>query len=111
MGSLDGFESHRRLDPDFHQGADTAGGAVRGAAGFKLVGLVIGLAAHYRPVSAGFAFYGAGMSVYTHLVARGSDVVFLKNTPMEIRFGTHEGPAPPANKMLPSATAGVGSSL
>ncbi|MGB6724356.1 MAG: hypothetical protein WBE74_00545, partial [Terracidiphilus sp.] len=52
------------------------------------------LLAHSRPVSAGFAFYGAGWSVYTHFVARGVDVVFPKNTPMEIRFGTHDGSAP-----------------
>ena len=94
LGSLDGLDPHRRLDPDFHQGPDTAGGAVRGGAGFGLVGGVIGLAAHYRPISAAFAFYGAGWSVYTHLVARGIEVVFLKNTPMEIRFGTHEASAP-----------------
>jgi hypothetical protein len=111
LGSLDGLDPHRKLDPDFHQGPDTAGGAVRGGSGFGLIGAVIGLAAHYRPISAGFAFYGAGWSVYTHLVARGSDVVFLKNTPMEIRFGTHEAPAPAPNKMLPSETATVGASF
>jgi hypothetical protein len=106
LGSLDGLDPHRRLHPDFHQGPDTAGGAVRGGAGFGLVGGVIGLAAHYRPVSAVFAFYGAGWSVYRHFLARGDDVVFRKNTPMEIRFGTHESPPSPApNKMLPSEVA------
>jgi len=111
LGSLDGLDPHRKLDPDFHQGPDTAGGAVRGGAGFGLIGAALGLAAHYRPISAGFAFYGAGWSVYTHLIARGSDVVFLKNTPMEIRFGTHEAPAPAPNKMLPSESASAGSSF
>jgi hypothetical protein len=93
VSSLDGLDPHRKLHPDFHQGPDTVGGTVRGGAGLGLVGSVIGLAARYRPVSATFAFYGAGWSVYTHFVAPGSDVVFPKNTPMEIRFGTHEGPA------------------
>ncbi len=111
LGSLDGLDGHHKLDPDFHQGPDLAGGAVRGGAGFKLVGTVIGLAGHYRPISAGFAFYGAGWSVYTHLVARGSEVVFLKNTPMDIRFGTHEGSPPPANKMMPAGSASAGSSF
>jgi hypothetical protein len=51
-----------------------------------------------------FAFYGAGWSVYTHVVARGRDVIFQRNTPMEIRFGIHEGAAqgetkPPANRL------------
>src|SRR5208337_2420712 len=85
------------------QGPDVGGGVVRGGAGFGLVGSVVGLIAHYRPVSACFAFYGAGWSVYTHVVARGDDVVFPKNTPMEIRFGIHGGQkSPPADKALPS---------
>ena len=62
---------------------------MRGGAGFGLVGSVVGFAARYRPVSACFAFYGAGWSVYTHIVARGDNVTFPKNTPMEIRFGIH----------------------
>jgi len=59
------------------------------------VGAVASVLAHSRPVSAGFAFYGAGWAVYSHFVARGVDVVFPKNTPMEIRFGTHDGSPPP----------------
>jgi hypothetical protein len=51
------------------------------------------LIARYRPLTAGFAFYGAARSVYSHVVARGREVVFPKNTPMDIRFGTHQGPA------------------
>ena len=63
------------------------------------------LLAHSRPVSAGFAFYGAGWAVYSHFVARGVDVVFPKNTPMEIRFGTHDGSAPahPGNNFVSQA--------
>ncbi|HEY6291866.1 MAG TPA: hypothetical protein VI455_09945 [Terriglobia bacterium] len=98
VGSLDGLDphNHKRIEEGLGpQGPDTAGGAVRGGAGFGLVGSVIGLLAHYRPVSAGFAFYGAGLSVYTHVVARGNDVVFARNTPMDIRFGTHAGPGSP----------------
>jgi len=98
-GSLDGLDphNHERIQQGLGpQGPDVAGGAVRGGAGFGLVGSVVGLLAHYRPVSAGFAFYGAGISVYTHVVARGNDVVFAKNTPMEIRFGTHGGPPAPS---------------
>lgn len=71
-----------------------AGGTARGAAGFGLVGNVVRLLASYPPLTAGFAFYGAGWSVYSHLVARGSDVTFAKNTPMEIRFATDEEPIP-----------------
>lgn len=97
VGSLDGLDPHnhdRIQDGLGPQGPDVAGGAVRGGAGFGLVGTVVGLAAHYRPVSAAFAFYGAGWSVYTHVMARGRDVVFSKNTPMQIRFGIHQGAGP-----------------
>jgi type IV secretory pathway VirB10-like protein len=101
VGSLDGLDphNHRRIEEGLGpQGPDVAGGAIRGGAGFGLLGSVVGLAAHYRPVSAVFAFYGAGWSVYSHVVARGTDVVFAKNTPMEIRFGTHAGSAPAVPK-------------
>jgi hypothetical protein len=99
--SLDGLDPHnrRRIEEGLGpQGPDVAGGVVRGGAGFGLVGSVVGLAAHYRPVSTCFAFYGAGWSVYTHILAHGNNVVFPKNTPMEIRFGTHGGQkSAPAN--------------
>ena len=74
------------------RGPDTTGGAVRGGAGFGLVGTIVGLTVHSRPVSSGFAFYGAAWSVYAHIMTRGTDVVFPKNTPMEIGFGSHQGP-------------------
>ena len=102
--SLDGLDphNHRRIEEGLgRQGPDVAGGAVRGGAGFGLVGTLIGLLAHYRPISAGFAFYGAGLSVYFHIVARGNEVVFPKDTEMEIRFGTHESSAAPAAKGHP----------
>ena len=76
-------------------GADYGGAGIRGGASLGFAGAVITLLAHSRPVSTGFAFYGAGWAVYSHFVARGVDVVFPKNTPMEIRFGTHDGSAPP----------------
>lgn len=91
--SLDGFEGHHRIAQErvgAEEGAGGVGGAVRGGAGFGFVGSLVALVARSRPVSAGFAFYGAAWSVYSRVVARGSDVVFTRNTPMDIRFGTHE---------------------
>ena len=110
--SLDGLDphNHHRIEAGLGpQGPDVAGGAVRGGAGFGLVGMVIGMAAHYRPVSAGFAFYAAGLSVGTHVMARGNDVTFVKNAPMEIRFGTHESSASADAdpKKVPSEKPGV----
>ena len=85
-----------------------AGATMRGAAGFGLIGRVVFLLASSQPVTAGLAFYGVGWSVYPHAVARGTDVTFAKNTPMEIRFATDEGlsgPSPIETKpeQLPSA--------
>jgi hypothetical protein len=102
LHGLDPHNKDRIADGLGPQGPDVAGGVVRGGAGFGLVGSVIGLAAHYRPISAAFAFYGAGWSVYSHVAARGSDVVFPKNTPMEIRFGTHGGATSPGADKAPS---------
>lgn len=106
LGSLDGLDphNHHRVEEGLGpQGPDVAGGTIRGGAGFGLVGSLVGLAAHWRPVSACFAFYGAGWSVYTHVVARGADVVFPKNTRMEIRFGTHGDHSHPATPVVPPA--------
>lgn len=97
LDDLDGH-FHHGIRTGVTHGPDVGGGAIRGGAGLGLVGSIIGMAAHYRPLSAGFAFYGAGLSVYTHVVARGADVNFPKNTAMEIRFGTHEGPPKPGEK-------------
>lgn len=102
--SLDGLDphNHHRIEAGLGpQGPDVAGGGIRGGAGFGLVGAVVGLAVHYRPVSACFAFYGAGWSVYTHVVARGNEVVFPKNTHMEIRFGAHQSASAPAARRSP----------
>jgi hypothetical protein len=85
-----------------------AGGGVRGAAGFGLIGTVVGVVAHSRPVSSGFALYGAAWSVYSHLVARGHEVTFPQYTAMDIRFGSHEGarhPASPGKERFTSSLA------
>jgi hypothetical protein len=36
---------------------------------------------------------GAGRSVYVHFIARGREVVFPKNTAMQIGIGTRHAPA------------------
>jgi len=92
-------------DRDAGQGSqsvgEAGGGAVSGASGFKLVGMVVGIAAHSRVVSAGFGSYGAALSIYYHFLARGRDVVYPKNLPMLIGLGTRDGKT--ANAAEPSA--------
>ncbi len=89
-------------DRDAGQGGqsvgEAGGGAASGASGFKLVGMVVGIAAHSRVVSAGFGSYGAAMSIYYHFLARGRDVVYPKDMAMVIGLGTRDGK---------SATAGA----
>ena len=80
---------------------EAGGGAVSGASGFKLVGMVVGIAAHSRVVSAGFGSYGAALSIYYHFLARGRNVVYPKDMPMLIGLGTRDGKT--ANVAEPSA--------
>jgi len=86
-----------RVDNDADHGgpsSSTAGDpgsrVAGGANGFKLVGMVLGLAVRSRALGYTMGAYGAGMSVYTHFIARGTDVVFPKNTAMEIGVGTRK---------------------
>lgn len=86
-----------------HEDADDVGqqhggdGVAGGAAGFKLVGIVLGAAIKSRGFGMAMGAYGAGMSVYSHFIARGQDVVFPKNTAMEIGIGSR-----PKNVLQPS---------
>ncbi len=92
-------------DRDAGQGGqsvgETGGGAASGVSGFKLVGMVVGIAAHSRVVSAGFGSYGAAMSIYYHFLARGWDVVYPKDMAMVIGLGTRDSKS--ANAAEPSA--------
>jgi hypothetical protein len=58
-----------------------------GANGFKLIGMALGLAVRSRAFGYTMGAYGAGRSVYANFLARGREVVFPKNTAMEIGVG------------------------
>jgi hypothetical protein len=74
-----------------HNTTDAAGDpgvrAGAGLSGFGFSGSLITLMARSQPVSIGFAAYGASYSLYRNFLSRGKDVVFPKDTPMEIGFG------------------------
>jgi len=77
--------------PDTEHGTTDAAGdpsvrAGAGVSGSGITGTLISLAARSQPVSMAFAAYGAGNSVYNNFLSRGKDVVFVKNTPLEIGF-------------------------
>lgn len=67
--------------------ADLLHNGAGGANGFKLIGFGVGLAAHYQPLGMAMGAYGASRSIYSHFLSRGQDVVFPKDTVMEIGFG------------------------
>jgi hypothetical protein len=69
-----------------------------GATGFKLVGVALGLLVHSQPLGMAMGAYGASMSVYSHFLARGRDVVFPKDTAMEIGLETRPSSAPDTSK-------------
>ena len=67
-----------------------------GASGYRVVGILIGLAAHSRAFAYTFGAYGAGMSIYGNFLSRGHDVVYPKDTAMAIGFGSRVTGAPKA---------------
>jgi hypothetical protein len=81
-----------RTDNDTDHGVpDTGGGTgarvAGGANGFKLVGMALGFAVRSRALGYTMGAYGAGMSIYSNFLAKGREVVFPKNTAMEIGVG------------------------
>ena len=76
------------------------GGATGGLGGFKLVGMVVGAAVRSRAFGTTMGAYGAAASIYTHFMARGSEVEFPKNTAMQIGIGTRAGTTSPTARIL-----------
>jgi hypothetical protein len=100
--TLAAASAHSDTDAD-HGGTgasgDTSSRVAGGINGFKLVGMVLGLTVHSRALGYTMGAYGAGMSVYSNFLAKGREVVFPKNTAMEIGVGIRkeaatEAPAP-----------------
>src|ERR1700681_4017475 len=96
------------------EGGDRDGGKVQGdggnaaaggLGGFKLVGMIIGAAVRSRAFGTTMGAYGAAVSVYTNFMARGHEVVFPKNTAMQIGVGTRAGTTTPPAPEAPSPAA------
>jgi hypothetical protein len=79
--------SFKQHTDDDDVGGSQQGGVGGGAAGFKLVGIVVSALVKSQPLGMAMGAYGASRSVYSHFIARGQDVVFPKNTVMEIGIG------------------------
>lgn len=76
-----------------NQQGDVGPRAVAGGSGFKLIGLALGAAIQSRVLGASLGFFGAARSVYYHFLSHGRNVVLVKDTPMEIAFGSHAHPS------------------
>jgi type IV secretory pathway VirB10-like protein len=80
-----------RGDPDA-KGPNTAGNpsgrAAGGVGGFKLVGMVAGALIQSRAFGYSMGAFGAGRSIYQNFLTRGHEVVFPKNTAMDVAIGT-----------------------
>lgn len=82
-------------------GGDLGHSTAGGAGGYKLIGIAVALAVRSQSFGMAMGAFGGARSIYTNFVARGHDVVFPKDTTMEIgvasgRAGTVPGaPAPP----------------
>jgi len=96
--------AHTDGDHDARAGAGDVGGntgnrVAGGAGGFKLVGIAMGAFVHSQPLGMAMGAYGASMSVYSHFLARGRDLVFPKNTAMEVAIGPRpSAPSPNSGK-------------
>jgi hypothetical protein len=81
-------------------GGDTLGdsteAAAGGAGGYKLIGIILGASVHSQPFGMAMGMFGASKSIYIHFIARGHEVVFPKNTAMQIGIGTRQAPTPAA---------------
>jgi type IV secretory pathway VirB10-like protein len=95
-----------RGDPD-GKGSDTAGTpggrAAGGAGGFKLVGMVVGALVQSKAFGYTMGAYGAGRSIYQNFLTRGHEVVFPKNTAMDVAIGTRvaaNAPAPASPEVV-----------
>jgi hypothetical protein len=58
-----------------------------GATGFKLIGLIVGLAFRSHTYGVLMSAYGGGRSIYNNFLGPGREIVFPKDTAMEIGFG------------------------
>jgi len=89
-----GLLASHALDDDANQ----AGSAATGSNGLGLVGRIVGIVSGSRDVAAGIGFYGTALTVYDRWIAKGKDVVFVKDTRLEITANSSRGslvPSPP----------------
>jgi hypothetical protein len=73
-----------------------------GATGFKLIGLVVGIVFQSHTYGILMSAYGGSRSIYDNFLGKGKNIVFPRDTVMEIGFGNRTSlPMPAANPGAP----------
>jgi hypothetical protein len=89
-----GLSFHQDFNSRGVPDVDSGGRAESGAVGMGLIGAVVAQAS--RPLASTIAIAGAAFSVYSNFIARGNDVVFPVNTPIEVSLAARpDGGQPP----------------
>ncbi len=65
----------------------TAGPVTGGATGYKLIGIIVGGAFQNHTYAILMSAYGGGSSIYRNFLARGREIIFPKDTVIDIGFG------------------------
>ena len=66
--------------------------ATVGSNGFGIIGRVVGMVAQSRYLAGSIGFYAAGLSLYDCCLARGQNIVFVKNTRIEVTMILRRNP-------------------
>jgi hypothetical protein len=82
------FLASRALDDDGNLTVNTA----VSSNGFGIVGRVVGIVSGSRYLAAGIGFYAAALSVYERWLVHGKNVVFIKNTRIEVTMVPSRNP-------------------
>ena len=101
LAAASGGDDHDRVGGNGAAG-DPGSRVAGGVGGFKLIGMVLGIAVRSQAFGRAMGVYGAGMSVYSNFLSRGQEVVFPKNMAMDVGVGqrdagTNSTPEPEKN--------------
>ena len=91
------FLAGRALDQD----GNFAGNAAVSSNGFGIIGRAVGIVAGSPNLAAGIGFYAAGLSVYERWLVHGQNVVFVKNSRIEVTTIPTQNPLP-ATELQPA---------
>jgi hypothetical protein len=73
-------------------GGNASNRVAGGVGGFKLIGFALGVFVHSQPLGMAMGAAGASRSIYTNFIGPGQEVVFPRDTAMEISLSVRPGP-------------------